>query len=312
MRPSFPLLARAGAIALGLALAAPAGAQTTPATPSQAGAGTPGASAAPPAAAPDKVVARVDGAAITESDLAIAADDPALSLPGMSEAQKRELLTGYLIDLKLGAKAAEAAKVGEDPEFARKLGYFRDKLLLDEHLENEVKKAVTPEAARKLYDETVKNLKPEPEVRARHILVETEEEAKKVFARVKGGEDFAKVAADVSKDPGSKTDGGDLGFFSKDRMVEPFAEAAFKLEPGQISEPVKSQFGWHVIRVEEKRTKPIPAFEEMKEQIETYLGRKAQQDFVLALRQKAKIERLDEQKPAEAKPAGSAPAETKK
>ena len=91
---------------------------------------------------------------------------------------------------------------------------------------------------------------------------------------MKGGEDFAKVAGEVSKDPGSKTDGGDLGFFTKDRMVEAFAEAAFKLEPGQISDPVKSQFGWHVIQVEEKRKKPAPAFEEIKDQVE-HLSRRA-------------------------------------
>jgi peptidyl-prolyl cis-trans isomerase C len=111
---------------------------------------------------------------------------------------------------------------------------------------------------------------------------------------VKGGEDFAKVAGEVSKDPGSKTDGGDLGFFTKDRMVEPFAEAAFKMEPGQISDPVQSQFGWHVIRVEERRNKPVPSFEEMQEQVNTYLERKAQQDLILGLRQSAKIERLDD------------------
>jgi peptidyl-prolyl cis-trans isomerase C len=123
--------------------------------------------------------------------------------------------------------------------------------------------------------------------------VESEDEAKKAHERVKAGEDFAKVAGDLSKDPGSKAEGGDLGFFTKDRMVEPFAETAFKLEPGQISEPVKSQFGWHVIKVEEKRTKPVPTFEETKEQIDAYLGRKAQQDLILALRQKGKVERLD-------------------
>jgi peptidyl-prolyl cis-trans isomerase C len=130
-------------------------------------------------------------------------------------------------------------------------------------------------------------------VRARHILVESEDEAKKALARVKAGEDFAKVAAELSKDPGSKTDGGDLGFFTKERMVAPFAEAAFKLKPGELSEPVQSQFGFHVIRVEERRVKPVPAFEELKEQIENYLARKTQQDIILALRQKAKVERLD-------------------
>lgn len=247
-----------------------------------------------PAADPSKVVARVNGIAITEGDLAVAAADPALQLPNLPDTQKRDLLTGYLIDLKLGAKAAEAAKVADTPDFARKLAYNRDKTLLDEYLEREAKKAVTPEAARKLYDETAKGVTPEQEVRARHILVESEEEAKKAQGRVKGGEDFAKVAGELSKDPGSKTDGGDLGFFTKDRMVEPFAEAAFKLEPGQISDPVKSQFGWHVIKVEEKRAKPVPSFEEMQDQVNTYLERKAQQDLIMGLRQSAKIERLDE------------------
>ena len=254
------------------------------------------------ASAEPKTLARVDGSPITEADIAIAAEDPALSLPGVNEGQKRDLLVGYMIDLKIGAKAAEAAKVGDSPEFTRKLAYFRDKLLLDEYLEREVNKAVTPEAVRKLYDDTVKDMKPEQEVRARHILVESEDEAKKVHARLKAGEDFAKVAGEVSKDPGSKADGGDLGFFTKDRMVAPFAEAAFKLEPNQVSDPVKTQFGWHVIQVQEKRTKPVPGFEEMKEQVESYLARKTQQDIILNLRKSAKIERLDETaKPAEQK-----------
>jgi peptidyl-prolyl cis-trans isomerase C len=284
-------LVLSGLLALGLAAAGLAAQTTRP----------PAAQGQAPAAQPaDKVLARVDGAPVTEADVALAAEDPALSLPAMDEAQKRDIIVGYLVDLKIGAKAAETAKIGEGPEFARKLAYFRDKLLLDEYLDREVKKTVTPEASRKLYDDTVKNLKPEPEVRARHILVETEEEAKKALARVKGGEDFGKVAGELSKDPGSKTEGGDLGFFTQERMVQPFAEAAFKLDAGQISEPVKSQFGWHVIKVEEKRTKPIPPFEEMKEQVEAYLTRKAQQDLVLALREKAKVERLDQPKPAEA------------
>ncbi|HYF53877.1 MAG TPA: peptidylprolyl isomerase [Salinarimonas sp.] len=282
------LLARTSALALSLALPTLAGAQTPPAAPG----GAPAQEQAAPRS-PDTVVARVDGKPITEADLAMAESDPALSLPGMSDAQKRDLLIGYLVDLRIGARAAESAKVGESPDFARRLGYFRDKLLLDDYLEAEVKKAVTPEAARKLYDDAVKSMKPEAEVRARHILVKTEEEAKKALARVRGGEDFAKVAAELSDDPGSKGEGGDLGFFTQDRMVAPFAEAAFKLEPGKISDPVKSQFGWHVIKVEEKRTKPVPTFEEMKEQIDTYLARKAQQDVIVRLRAAAKVERLD-------------------
>ncbi|WP_230530099.1 peptidylprolyl isomerase [Microvirga roseola] len=281
---------RKSLLALGVALPLAAGAvfaQTTPST-------TPAAPESTSAVDPSKVVARVNGIEITEGDLDVAAADPALQLPNVPEAQKRDLLIGYLVDLKLGAQAAEKAKVQDSADFARKLAYNRDKTLLDEYLEQQAQKAVTPEAARQLYEETVKSITPEQEVRARHILVETEEEAKKAAARVKGGEDFAKVAAELSKDPGSKTDGGDLGFFTKDRMVEAFAEAAFKMEPGQVSDPVKSQFGWHVIKVEEKRTKPVPTFEETKDQVETYLGRKAQQDLIMSLRKDAKIERLDD------------------
>ncbi len=285
---SISVQVRKSLFAFGVALPLAAGAALA-----QTGTPAPSAPAAAPAD-PAKVIARVNGIAITEGDLAIATADPALQLPNVPEAQKRDMLTGYLIDLKLGSKAAEAAKVGDSADFARKLAYNRDKALLDDYLEQQARKAVTPEAARKLYDDTAKSVAPEQEVRARHILVANEDDAKKAAARVKGGEDFAKVAGELSTDPGSKTDGGDLGFFTKDRMVEPFAEAAFKMEPGQVSDPVQSQFGWHVIRVEEKRAKPVPSFEEMKDQVNAYLERKAQQDLILGLRKDAKIERLDD------------------
>jgi peptidyl-prolyl cis-trans isomerase C len=302
MRLTFALLAAAAMWPLA---SAPGLAQTPAPAPA------PAQQAAPPAD-PAKVIARAEGVTVTEGDLALAAEDPALSLPGMSDAQKRDLLVGYMMDLKLGAKAAADAKIAEAPGFAQRLAYFRDKLLLEEYLDREVKKAVTPEAVRKLYDDTTKSMTPEEEVRARHILVDEEADAKAIHARIKGGEDFAKVAGEVSKDPGSKTEGGDLGFFTKDRMVEPFAEAAFKLKPGELApEPVKSQFGWHVIKVDERRQKPVPAFDEMKEQVEAYLTRKTQQEIVLALREKAKIERLD--KPAEtpAAPGAATPAQKK-
>ncbi|WP_299656440.1 peptidylprolyl isomerase [Methylobacterium sp.] len=273
-------LLRTGAVALALSLPlASARAQAPAATPA----------AAP--VAPETVVAKVNGAAITAGDLAIASEDPALSLPGVDDAQKKTLLVDYMIDLKVGSQAAEAAKIGDSPDFQRKLAYFKDKLLLDEYLEREAKKAATPEAAKALYDQTVKAMKPEEEVHARHILVESEDEAKKIAARIKAGEDFAKVAGEVSKDPGSKTEGGDLGWFTKERMVAPFAEAAFKMNPGQVSDPIKTQFGWHVIKLEEKRTKPVPTFAEMKEQVDQYITRKSQQDLILKLREGAKIER---------------------
>lgn len=290
-RKAVPMkLSRFAALSLGLALAAAPMA------------------ALPALAQADKVVATVNGIAITERDLTLASEDLAERLAQLPEERKRDELVNYMVDLKLGAKAALDAKIADGPDFAARLAYYREKVLLDEYLTRESKKAATPEAAQKLFDDTLKAMKPEEEVHARHILVEDEAKAKAAVERVKKGEDFAKVAAELSKDPGSGKEGGDLGWFSKERMVPEFAEAAFKLEKGQISAPVKSQFGWHVIKLEDKRTKPLPKFDEVKPQIEQYLERKAQQDIVLALREKAKIERLD--KPAAA-PADK-PAEPKK
>ena len=117
-----------------------------------------------------------------------------------------------------------------------------------------------------------------------------------MIVRLKKGEDFAKVAEEVTEDPSGKANGGDLGYFTKEQMVPEFSEAAFKLDAGQISEPVKTQFGWHVIKVEEKRTKPAPKFEEVKPQIENFVTRKAQAELVTKLRAEAKIERMDKPK----------------
>ena len=252
----------------------------------------------------DTVVARVNGLPITEREIALATEDLGERLAQVPEARKRDEVISYLVDLKLGAKAAADARIGEGPDFVARLAYNRDKVLLDQYLALEAKKAATPEAAKKLFDDTLKALTPEEEVNARHILVEEEAQAKAVAERLKKGEDFAKVAAELSKDPGSGKEGGSLGWFSKERMVPEFAEAAFRLEKGQVSEPVKSQFGWHVIRLEDRRSKPLPAFDEVKPQIDQYLERKAQQDTILALRENAKIERLDQPAPAPTAPDG--------
>lgn len=279
--PNTRFLRHASLIALMVAVPGFALAQAPQAKPEAAG------------SAPDTVAASVNGKPITQGDLAVAADDPALSLPGVDDAQKKGLLVDYMVDLKVGAQAAEAAKIGDTPEFKRKLAYFRDKLLLDDYLEQEAKKAVTPEAERAVYDQTVKLMQPEAEVHARHILVDDEAEARKIAGRIKAGQDFSKVAAETSKDPGSKAEGGDLGWFTKDRMVPDFATVAFAMKPGQVSDPVKTQFGWHVIKVEETRTKPQPGLDELKEQIDQHLIRKAQQDLILKLRSEARIERAD-------------------
>ncbi|MGB7079298.1 MAG: peptidylprolyl isomerase, partial [Xanthobacteraceae bacterium] len=145
----------------------------------------------------------------------------------------------------------------------------------------------------------------EEEVHARHILVPTEDEAKEIEAELKNGADFATLAKEKSKDPGA-ADGGDLGYFTKDQMVPEFSAAAFKLDKGQISDPVHTQFGWHIIKVEDKRIKPTPTFDELKTQLENYVAHKAQAELVASLRKDATIERLD--KPAATPPAAAPPA----
>ncbi len=241
----------------------------------------------------DKVVARVDGMEITEKDLEIATEDLGDRLRQVPASQRRDYLIGFMADLKLGARAAEREKLADGPDFARRLAYYRMKVLMDELMSRESKKALTPEAARKLFDDTIKTLTPEEEVRARHILVEKEEEARAALARIRKGEDFAKVATELSRDPGSGKEGGDLGYFTRDRMVPPFAEAAFKLKAGEVSEPVQTQFGWHIIKVEDRRVGALPTFEEVRNEIETYIVRRAQQEVVLNLRKDAKIEKVD-------------------
>jgi peptidyl-prolyl cis-trans isomerase C len=190
--------------------------------------------------------------------------------------------------------------LGDDPDFQRRLAFMRNKMLMEMQLEREAKGAVTPDAEKQLYEDAVKSQTAQEEVHARHILVETEDEAKAIVEQLKNGADFATLAKEKSKDPGS-ADGGDLGYFTKDQMVPEFAEVAFKMYPGQLSNPVKTQFGWHVIKVEDKREKPAPAIEAVKDQIDGYLVQRAQRDYMAKLRQTAKIERLD--RPANAPPS---------
>ncbi len=253
-----------------------------------------------------KVLAKVNGAEITDDDLHTAVEDLGPTLPGQLRGPARDAyVLDYLIELKLAAQQAEKDKLADTPDFARRMAYFHDKVLMQGLLGAVAKTAVTDDAEKKIYDDAAKAQKPETEIHARHILVPTEAEAKAALERVKKGEDFAKVADELSKDPGSQ--GGDLGWFTKDKMVPEFAEAAFKLDSGQISDPVKSEFGWHVIKVEGKREKSFPPFEQLKDQVARYVAQKAQSDMIGKLRESAKIERTDPV-PAPGAPDAAPPA----
>src|SRR5579864_1054991 len=262
------------------------------------------------------VLAKVNGSEIRQSDVTLAEEELGPSLAQMDPATKKENVLAFLIDMKIVAKAAEDKKIEDRPEFKARLAFARNRLLMDNLLASEGKAAATDDAMKKVYEEAAKQIAGEQEVHARHILVETEDEAKAIKAELAKGADFAELAKSKSKDPGGAADGGDLGFFTKDQMVPEFSAVAFSLEPGKISDPVKSQFGWHIIKVEEKRNRKAPDFDQVKSQIETYVTRKAQADYVAKLREGAKVERMDQASnapaPDAAKPADSKMAPAKK
>ena len=240
-----------------------------------------------------KTLAKVNGVEITDDDLKLAIDDLGPGIPRQLEGKAREsYVLDFLIDEQLVVQKAQSDKLSETTEFAKKLAYLRDKALMETLLGNIAKSAATETAIKQAYDEAAKNQKPDTEYHAHHILVPSEDEAKTALKRVKGGEPFEKVAGEVSKDPGAK--GGDLGWFTKDRMVPEFGEAASKLEPGQISDPVKTQFGWHIIKLDEKRAKTFPPLDQVRDQVARYVVQKAQSDLVVKLRDGAKIERADQ------------------
>jgi peptidyl-prolyl cis-trans isomerase C len=258
------------------------------------------------------VLAKVNGAEIRQSDLSLAEEELGSSLAQMDPATRKDNVLSFLIDMKIVAKAAEDKKVENNDDFKKRLAFTRNRLLMDSLLATEGKAATTDEAMKKVYEDASKQISGEQEVHARHILVETEDEAKAVAEELKKGADFAELAKKKSKDPGA-SDGGDLGFFTKDQMVPEFSVVAFALEPGKISDPVKSQFGWHIIKVEEKRNRKAPDFDQVKGQIETYVTRKAQAEYVAKLREAAKVERMDQPTAAKAdvKPDAAKPTETK-
>ena len=284
LRPGLALSAAAGCLAMALLVSSPVRADDNP------------------------VLAKVNGSEIRQSDVTLAEEELGPSLAQMDPATKKENVLAFLIDMKIVSKAAEEKKIADQADFKQKLDFARNRLLMDNLLAAEGKAAVTDEAMKKVYDDAAKQITGEQEVHARHSLVPTEEEAKAIKAELDKGADFAKLAKEKSKDPGA-SDGGDLGFFTKEQMVPEFSKVAFSLEPGKISDPVKTQFGWHIIKVEEKRNRKAPEFDQVKAQIEQYVTRKAQSDYVAKLRETAKIERMDKpDAPAATAPATPAPA----
>ncbi|MBL8595310.1 MAG: peptidylprolyl isomerase [Devosia sp.] len=246
------------------------------------------AAAAP--AAPETVVATIGDQTITEADLSFAAEDLQQELQQVPPEERRAFLVTVLIDMKVMAKAAKAAGMADTDLFKRRLQYLEERSLRRDYFTQKVAAAVTEETVKAAYDQFVKDFKPVEEVHARHILVATEDEAKAVKAELDGGKPFEVLAMEKTTDPSGKQNGGDLGFFSKGMMVPEFEAVAFTLEPGKISDPVQSQFGWHIIKVEEKRMSSPPPIEQVQQQLGQQVMFKAFDESVAALKKDVKLD----------------------
>jgi peptidyl-prolyl cis-trans isomerase C len=277
----------------------------------------PPAAAAPAApVAKDPVVATVNGMQIRLSELEVAQQSLPQQYRSMPLQAVFPALLDRIIDSKLVVQEGKKTKLTDDPAFKKRLAFVEEQVLQDFWIQREIARKVTADKLRQRYEEKLKSLPAEEEVHARHILVATEDEAKALIAEIKKGAAFDKLAKEKSTDKASGAEGGDLGWFKKSDMVKEFADAAFDLKKGDMTEtPVKTQFGYHVIKVDDRRKAPPPAYEELADQLREEMAREAVTAQLDLMRSGAKIEKfnIDGSKPdvAPAKPATpAAPAAT--
>ena len=256
------------------------------------------------------VIAEVNGTEITKPEI----EKVLATFTGLQTAKledypadfQKEFLNKY-IDKKLLLEAGRDAGYQNEADIKAKLKEAEDFLVEQKTLEMLIKEESTEAKLKEIYDEAVKGRDGEDEARASHILVETEAEAKEIKAKLSGGADFAKLAGQVSKDPGSKINGGDLGYFTADKMVPEFSKAAFAMKKGEVSQPIKSNFGWHIIKLADKRPLKIPTLEQAKPALQQELARRAVEDKVAALKKDAKID-ISYKFPEAPKPDAKEPA----
>lgn len=245
------------------------------------------------AADDNPVVATVNKDKIYKSDVIQAFR----SLPQQIQQQGLDALYTRILD-RLVQQAAVIEKgraegLAKDPEVQAQVRIIEDRVIHDTYLSRQVEKRIGEDQIKKAYDDFIANNPPQEEVHARHILLKTEEEARDVIKKVAAGEDFAELAKKYSIGP-SAAQGGDLGYFTKDRMVKEFADAAFQLKPNQYTaDPVKTQYGWHVIMVVDRRTEPVPTLDELRPQIVEQLGRDIAFKISDELVAKAKVQKFD-------------------
>jgi peptidyl-prolyl cis-trans isomerase C len=269
---------------LAATLASAAAQETQPApAPSQS---APSAASPPP----ETVVAIINGTKITRADVIASAR----SLPPQYQQQIDAIfpaLIDRLVDLTLLSDVGRAQNLQDDAEVKSRVAQFTDQVIQEMVIRRHIETMMTEEAIKARYEKFVAEQPAQTEVHAQHILVASEAEAKNVITQLAGGADFSTLAKEKSTDPSAKQNGGDLGYFAAGDMVPEFERAAFALEKGQSSqEPVQSQFGWHVIKVVDRREKTPPTLDEARGQIQELLSSELVTSYVTALRADAKIE----------------------
>ena len=242
---------------------------------------------------PDKVVATVGDMQIHQWELDMAEDSLDPQFAKMPEAQRRVAALSTAIDVKMLAKKAEEAGLQKSEEFKREMQFTRERTLHNLYFKNKIVDTISDADIKARYDKEIAAQAPEEEVKARHILVKTKKEAEDIIKQLDNGADFAKLAKENSTGP-SAAKGGELGYFTKGQMVPAFEKAAFSLKPGQYTEePVKTQFGWHVIQVEDKRKAPPPPLDQVSNQVKEVLMRERYLKVLQSARDQMKVDIKD-------------------
>jgi peptidyl-prolyl cis-trans isomerase C len=240
----------------------------------------------------DKTVAIVNGHEIKVSEVEMAAEDIIGQLPDVPPKLRYPYIVEYLVERHLLAQAAVKEGIADSEEYKRRLALYQAKALRDAYFAQTIVPMVTEEEIKKAYDTESAKVAQMERVRARHILVASEQEAKQIRARLDKGEKFEDLAKQYSLD-GSKDYGGDLGYFSAPEMVPEFSKAAFALKPGEVSQPVKTDFGWHIIKLEDRKMGGAQPYDQVKTAIRNILLRKKTQEKIIALRVQSKVELKD-------------------
>jgi peptidylprolyl isomerase/peptidyl-prolyl cis-trans isomerase C len=253
--------------------------------------------------AADHVVATVNGTPILEGDIAVADEMVGRNLNSLDKVERHDTILKMYIDTLLLSQEAKDRKLGDDKDIQRRVTFARNQGLMNHVLALAGQQAVTDEAIRTAYEEVVvKAANKEQELHLRHIfflfkdpkdeaaMKDAEDKINAALKRIKGGEDFAAVATDVSEDPVSKAQGGDFEWRGRAEMGDEYANVAYKLKKGEVSEPVKTAVGWHLIKLEDERPRKPPPLEMIRGRIAAMINAQAQFSLVDKLRAQAKIE----------------------